>query len=328
MALKDTFGRNITYLRLSVTDRCDFRCVYCMAEEMTFLPRAQLLTLEEMTTIARCFTELGVNKIRITGGEPLIRNGIATLFQQLGQLPLLDELTLTTNGSHLVQHAQTLRDAGVNRINISLDSLDADRFKALTRTGDLNKVLEGIEAARRAGFERIKLNSVVLKNRNADEVLDLVNFALEKKLDISFIEEMPLGSITEHNRAEEFCSSEELRELIGQRYHLEPSAATTAGPSRYWTTPGSDSRIGFISPHSHNFCGDCNRVRLSAEGKLLLCLGNDEAANLKSVLREHPGDHDKVKEAIMQAMTYKPERHHFDLDDEPQIVRFMNATGG
>lgn len=328
MPLTDTFGRNITYLRMSVTDRCDFRCVYCMAEEMTFLPRAQLLTLEEMATIAQCFTELGVNKIRITGGEPLIRKGITTLFQQLGQLPLLEELTLTTNGSHLTRYAQALRDAGVRRINISLDSLQAPRFKALTRTGNLDTVLEGIEAARRAGFERIKLNSVVLKNRNADEVLELVDFALNKRLDISFIEEMPLGSISEHDRAEEYCSSEELRELISQRYPLQPSMIATAGPSRYWTTSGVDSRIGFISPHSHNFCGDCNRVRLSAEGKLLLCLGNDEAADLKSVLRRHPGDRDRVKEAIVKAMTYKPERHHFDLNDAPQVVRFMNATGG
>ncbi len=328
MPLTDTFGRNITYLRMSVTDRCDFRCVYCMAEEMTFLPRAQLLTLEEMATIAQCFTELGINKIRITGGEPLIRKGITTLFQQLGQLPLLEELTLTTNGSHLTRYAQALRDAGVRRINISLDSLQAPRFKALTRTGNLDTVLAGIEAARRAAFERIKLNSVVLKNRNADEVLDLVDFALHKGLDISFIEEMPLGSITDHDRAEEFCSSEELRDLVARRYPLQPSDISTAGPSRYWTTSGADSRIGFISPHSHNFCGDCNRVRLSAEGKLLLCLGNDEAADLKSVLRHYPGDRDRVKEAIVKAMTYKPERHHFDLDDDPQIVRFMNATGG
>lgn len=328
MALVDTFGRNITYLRLSVTDRCDFRCVYCMAEEMTFLPRAQLLTLEEMTTIAHCFTELGVRKIRITGGEPLIRRDVIKLFEQLGQLPLLDELTLTTNGSHLRKLAPELRDAGVKRINISLDTLQPARFKELTRTGDLTKVLDGIEAARGAGFERIKLNSVVMKNRNADEVMDLVNFALEKQLDISFIEEMPLGAISEHDRQEEFCSSEELRQRIGEHYALEATEIHSAGPSRYWKTPGSDSRIGFISPHSENFCGSCNRVRLSAEGKLLLCLGNDDAADLKAVLRKYPGDSDKVKDAIVNAMNYKPERHFFDLDDEPQIVRFMNATGG
>jgi len=328
MALVDTFGRNITYLRLSVTDRCDFRCVYCMAEEMTFLPRAQLLTLEEMATIAHCFTELGVRKIRITGGEPLIRRDVIKLFQQLGQLPLLDELTLTTNGSHLRQLAPELRRAGVKRINISLDTLQPARFKELTRTGDLNRVLDGIEAAREAGFDRIKLNSVVMKNRNADEVMDLVNFALEKQLDISFIEEMPLGAISEHDRQEEFCSSAALRQIIGDHYALAATESHGAGPSRYWKTPGSDSRIGFISPHSENFCGSCNRVRLSAEGKLLLCLGNDDAADLKAVLRQHPGDIDKVKDAIVNAMNYKPERHFFDLDDEPQIVRFMNATGG
>ena len=328
MALVDNFGREVTYLRLSVTDRCDFRCVYCMAEEMTFLPRAQLLTLEEMATIAQCFTELGVRKIRLTGGEPLIRRDVITLFRQLGQLPLLDELTLTTNGAHLVQHAKDLRSAGVNRINISLDSLQPARFKALTRTGDLHTVLQGIDAALAAGFERIKLNSVVLKNRNADEVVDLVNFALEKQLDISFIEEMPLGYITEHDRGEEFCSSEELRALIAAQHKLTPSESHSAGPSRYWTTPGSDSRIGFISPHSDNFCSSCNRVRLSAEGRLLLCLGNEDAADLKSILRRHPGDLDRVKAAIVAAMGQKPERHHFQLDDEPQIVRFMNATGG
>lgn len=250
------------------------------------------------------------------------------LFQQLGQLPLLDELTLTTNGSHLTQYAQKLHSAGVKRVNISLDSLHARRFKELTRTGHLQTVLEGIETARQAGFERIKLNCVVLKNRNADEVLDLVNFALEKQLDISFIEEMPLGSISEHDRSEEFYSSEELRQRIIQRYPLQPTQSHSAGPSRYWRTPGSDSRIGFISPHSENFCGSCNRVRLSVEGKLLLCLGNENSADLKTVLRSYPGDLDRVKETIMEAMSHKPEHHHFELNDEPQIIRFMNTTGG
>lgn len=299
-----------------------------MSEEMTFLPRAQLLSLEEMTTVARCFTELGVNKIRITGGEPLIRSGVISLFRALGKLPLLDELTLTTNGSHLGQHAQDLRDAGVKRVNISLDSLQPGRFKALTRTGDLSRVLKGINAAKQAGFERIKLNTVVLRNRNADEVVDLVRFALQHELDISFIEEMPLGNISEHNREQEFCSSEELREIIGQTLPLQATTLRSNGPSRYWTTPGHDTRIGFISPHSENFCSSCNRVRLSAEGQLLLCLGNEDALDLKKILRAHPGDRDRVKDAIVKAISFKPERHHFQLDDEPQIVRFMNATGG
>ncbi|MBB3167696.1 GTP 3',8-cyclase MoaA [Simiduia aestuariiviva] len=325
--LIDRFNRTIDYIRLSVTDRCDFRCVYCMSEDMTFMPRAQVLTLEELAEVGAAFVELGVKKIRITGGEPLIRRNVMQLFRTLGQLPL-QELTLTTNGSHLAQHANALKAAGVKRINISLDTLDADKFKALTRTGDLNQVLDGIHAARAAGFERIKLNAVVLKNRNADEVPTLVRFALEHQLDISFIEEMPLGAITEHSRALEFCSSAELRDQLQTVFTLEPLDNESAGPSRYWQVPGSTSRIGFISPHSENFCASCNRVRVSAEGKLLLCLGNDHAADLRHLLRAHPGDREILKQAIVNAMQLKPEKHHFTHDDTPQIVRFMNATGG
>ncbi len=328
MSLIDPFQRTVNYLRISVTDRCDFRCVYCMTEKMTFLPRSQLLTLEEMAEIGAAFAELGVKKIRITGGEPLVRRNVLSLFQSLGKIESLEELTLTTNGSHLPQYAQQLRDAGLARINISLDSLKADRFKALTRVGELSQVLAGIEAAKAAGFERIKLNSVVLKNRNADEVQDLVNFALEKQLDISFIEEMPLGSIVEHDRSVEFCSSQELRDLIGQHHTLEPIADNTGGPSKYWTVPGHQSRIGFISPHSENFCSTCNRVRLTAEGRLLLCLGNEHSVDLKAVVRRHPGNRDKLQQAIVEAIKIKPERHYFSHDEEPQIVRLMNMTGG
>lgn len=328
MSLIDPFQRHVNYLRISVTDRCDFRCVYCMTEKMTFLPRSQLLTLEEINEIGAAFVELGVKKIRITGGEPLVRRDVLKVFQSLGQLSALDELTLTTNGSHLVQYAQALRDAGVARINISLDSLNPDRFRALTRVGELKQVLAGIKAAQQAGFERIKLNAVVLKNRNADEVIDLVNFALDNQLDISFIEEMPLGSIVEHDRAMEFCSSQELRGIIGQHYTLQAIADKTGGPSRYWQIPGQRSRIGFISPHSENFCSTCNRVRLTAEGRLLLCLGNEHSVDLKAVVRAHPGDRDKLKAAIVDAVKIKPERHYFELDDEPQIVRMMNMTGG
>ncbi len=327
-ALTDGFGRQITYLRLSVTDRCDFRCVYCMAEEMTFLPRAQLLSLEEMALVGQAFSELGVTSIRITGGEPLVRRNVIQLFDSLGQLPQLQELTLTTNGSQLSHQAQALRQAGVKRLNISLDSLKPERFKALTRTGDLKQVLAGIEAAQQVGFERIKLNSVILKHRNADEVVDLVGFALEKQLDISFIEEMPLGHIDEHQRSEEFYSSDKLRKMIGQHYMLMPSNAASAGPSRYWQIAGSDSRIGFISPHSDNFCSSCNRVRVTAEGKLLLCLGNENSVDLKAVIRRYPGDSERLKQTIIDAMQVKPQQHHFDLDDSPQIIRFMNSTGG
>lgn len=326
--LIDRFNRQVTYVRLSVTDRCDFRCVYCMAEEMTFVPRAQVLSLEELALVARAFVELGVSKIRLTGGEPLVRHGVMSLVDEVGALPGLEDFTLTTNGASLDKFATGLRQAGMHRLNISLDSLNPQRFKQLTRTGDLAKVLAGIDAAINAGFERIKLNAVILKGRNEDEVLDLVDFAREKKIDISFIEEMPLGMINEHNRALSFCSSEELREQISQRYALIATDEHTGGPSRYYRMADSDSRIGFISPHSNNFCHLCNRVRVTAEGRLLLCLGNEHSVDLRAVLRQHPGQLQAVKQAIVDAMALKPEKHHFDLDEEPQIVRFMNMTGG
>lgn len=329
MKLTDAFGRDITYLRLSVTDRCDFRCVYCMAEDMVFLPRAQVLTLEECAEIAAAFAELGVRKIRITGGEPLLRNGVTTLFDQLGQIATLDELTLTTNGSRLQQFAPQLAAAGVKRINVSLDTLDAEQFTQLTRFGQLSAVLDGIQAAKAAGIDRIKLNAVILKQRNLDQVVPLVEFALAQQLDISFIEEMPLGQITEHGRRDEFCSSAELRQLISQHYSLQPSLHHTGGPSRYWSIANSHSRIGFISPHSDNFCSSCNRVRVTAEGKLLLCLGNEHSVDLKAILRRYPGDRQRLKHTIIEAISRKPERHYFEQQQEqPQILRFMNATGG
>jgi len=326
--LIDGFGRKITYVRMSVTDRCDFRCVYCMSEDMTFLPRQQVLSLEEIRCIARAFTEMGVNKIRLTGGEPLVRKDVIQLFDGIGALDGLKQFCLTTNGSQLRRYAEHLKASGVNRINISLDSLRDDRFKALTRTGRLHQVLDGIDAAKEAGFERIKLNAVVLKGRNDDEVLDLVNFAREKEIDISFIEEMPLGSITSHDRGETYCSSDDVRNLIEQQYALIPTAENSGGPSRYWRMSDSESRIGFISPHSHNFCGDCNRVRVTVEGRLLLCLGNENSVDLKAILRRYPGDVERLKETIINAMQYKPEQHHFEPDGDVQIVRFMNMTGG
>jgi GTP 3',8-cyclase len=327
-ALVDGFGRTVRYLRISVTDRCDFRCVYCMAEEMTFLPRAQLLTLEEIAALSQAFVELGVEKIRLTGGEPLVRQGVLTLVQKLGDLEGLRELAMTTNGSGLVKHAEALRLAGLDRLNISLDSLKPERFKALTRTGDLSQVVAGIRAARRAGFQSIKLNAVLLKGRNDDEILDLVNFARNEEVDISFIEEMPLGAISEHNRGETFLSTDMVRENIENHYQLLPTTETTLGPSRYYRMGGSQSRIGFISPHSHNFCADCNRVRVTAEGRLLLCLGNEHSVDLRAVMRRYPGDTQRLKTSILAAMEKKPERHHFTTDGDVQIVRFMNATGG
>ncbi|RTE65068.1 GTP 3',8-cyclase MoaA [Amphritea opalescens] len=325
--LVDRFGRRVEYIRLSVTDRCDFRCVYCMAEEMEFLPRSEVLSLEELYFVAQAFVDLGVNKIRLTGGEPLVRRGILSLVEKLGQLPA--ELLITTNGSQLAGMAADLKRLGVDRLNISLDSLQDDKFKRLTRTGRLHQVLAGIDAAVAAGFKRIKLNAVVLKGRNDDEVLDLISFARDKGVDITFIEEMPLGAITEHDRAEAYCSSDELLALIKPAYPLIDCTEKTGGPSRYYRMADSDSRVGFISPHSHNFCSECNRVRMTVEGRLLLCLGNEHSMDLRQVIREHPGDIERLKQHLIQAMDLKPEQHHFDLDDDaPQIVRFMNMTGG
>jgi len=326
--LIDDFGRRVRYVRISVTDRCDFRCVYCMSEEMTFLPRAQVLTLEELALVARAFVEMGVEKVRLTGGEPLVRRDIDTLVEQVGALPGLRDFAMTTNGAGLGKHAERLRQAGLKRLNISLDSLDPERFRALTRTGDLDRVIDGIRAARTAGFERIKLNAVILKGRNDDEVLDLVDFARDEGLDISFIEEMPLGDVSDHRRDETYCSSDEVQALIEARYPLLPTTETTLGPSRYFRMADSESRVGFISPHSHNFCSTCNRVRVTVEGRLLLCLGNEHSVDLRAVLRRHPGDIDALKRAIVAAMPLKPERHHFTTDGDVQVVRFMNMTGG
>ena len=326
-ALVDKFGRKVEYVRLSVTDRCDFRCVYCMAEEMTFLPRKEILSLEELYRVAKVFVELGVKKIRLTGGEPLVRRDILKLVQQLGQLPGLDQLVMTTNGARLDTMAQPLQAAGVKRINISLDSLDPDKFRQLTRTGELQKVLQGIDAAKEAGFQNVKLNAVILKGRNDDEVLPLVNYARKREVDLTFIEEMPLGAISEHVRGECFMPSHEICEIIGREHRLLPSLHKSGGPARYFEFEDSPVRIGFISPHSHNFCGECNRVRVTVEGRLLLCLGNEHSADLRDVLRNSDDD-EVLKRAIIQAMDLKPERHHFNLDEEPQIVRFMNMTGG
>ena len=327
-SLIDNFGRKVSYLRLSVTDRCDFRCIYCMGEDMTFVPRAQILSLEELAQVAQAFTELGVTKIRVTGGEPLIRRNLLTLLTRLSSLPGLNELCLTTNGSRLREYAKPLVDAGVARINVSLDSLRPERFKTLTRHGDLATVLAGIRAAQKAGFQRIKLNSVLMQHYNVDEFLDLVRFALDNNLDISFIEEMPLGHVTSHARADEFISSHLLREQLQNHFHLHPVSIDNGGPSRYWEAQGYSSRIGFISPHSENFCGSCNRVRVTAEGRLLLCLGNEHGVDLRAIVRNHPGDKQRLRAAIVQSMSIKPEKHHFDLQGAPQILRFMNSTGG
>lgn len=329
LKLIDKFGRHIDYVRLSVTDRCDFRCVYCMAEEMTFLPRDQVLSLEEIYEVGAAFARLGVNKLRLTGGEPLVRKGILSLIQRLGKLDV--ELVITTNGSQLPTMADDLVAAGVKRINISLDTLNSERFKELTRKDKFDQVIAGIDAACKAGFKRIKLNAVILKGRNDDEVLDLVDFARDRGLDISFIEEMPLGVISEHDREEAYCSSDEVRAIIHARYPLTKTEEQTAGPSTYYRMVDSDSRIGFISPHSHNFCSECNRVRVTVEGRLLLCLGNEHSMDLRELLRSEPDEEKRaamLEKALIDSMDLKPEKHHFDLANEPQILRFMNATGG
>jgi cyclic pyranopterin phosphate synthase len=326
--LRDRFGRHINYLRISVTDRCDLRCVYCMNETTRFLPRSQLLTLEEVARIGKAFADLGVSKIRITGGEPLVRKNVLHVFRELGQHPGIRDLTLTSNGTRLPHFARDLKSAGVTRINISLDTLRPDRFRAITRVGDLSRTLAGIEAARDAGIGRIKLNSVILKHRNHDEVADLVAFAVQHDMDISFIEEMPLGVIGDHDRAEAFYSSDAILADLQSNFTLQASGESTGGPSRYYRIPGSRTRVGFISPHSHNFCSQCNRVRLTAEGRLLLCLGQEHSVDLRRVVRAYPLDDTPLHDAIRHAMIIKPEGHDFDLRSQPVIFRHMNVTGG
>lgn len=324
--LVDRFGRRISYLRLSVTDRCDFRCVYCMNEQMQFLPRQEILSLEELLAIARAFVSLGVVKIRLTGGEPTVRHNLLWLVERIAALPGLEELALSTNGARLQTMAVPLAQAGVHSINISLDSLKSDRFGELTRTGRLDDVLSGISAARTAGFRRIKLNAVVMRGRNDDEIDALAAFARAVECDLSFIEEMPLGVIGEHDRAAAFVASDEILARLKTTYPLVQSVESTGGPSRYYRYPDHTSRVGFISPHSHNFCETCNRVRVTVEGRLLLCLGNEHSVDLRRILREE-GEAALIP-AIQAAMAIKPERHHFDLEEPVQIVRFMNMTGG
>jgi cyclic pyranopterin phosphate synthase len=276
--------------------------------------------------VASVFVGLGVSKLRITGGEPLVRKDAMWLVNKLGALPGLDNLVITTNGSQLDRFAQPLRDAGVKRINISLDTLQADRFKKVTRIGELQKVLNGIKAARAAGFKRTKLNAVMMRGTNDDEFVDLVQFAVDNELDISFIEEMPLGEIQGRNNT--YISSEETRQLLAPRFELIPSTENSGGPARYWRIPGSESRIGFISPHSHNFCDTCNRVRITAKGELYPCLGQNDAVNLLQVLRSDNSE-EGLRQAIIDSMGIKPFGHDFSQQmDAPHVVRFMSMTGG
>jgi cyclic pyranopterin phosphate synthase len=326
--LVDKYGRHITYIRLSITDRCDFRCTYCMAEEMTFLPREQVLSLEECLRIVKVFVSLGVTKVRITGGEPLVRKNALWLIQELGKLEGLKELVMTTNGSQLERFAVPLKDAGLKRVNVSVDSLRPERFKAMTRVGDLHKVLRGIAAAKAAGFKPIKLNTVMVRGVNDDEFADLAQFAVDNEHDISFIEEMPLGEV-DHSRASTYYSSDDALMELKKRFTLVPSAETTGGPARYWRIPGTQTKVGFISPHSHNFCDSCNRVRISCKGELFPCLGQNDMLDLMPALRTHPNDDQPLRQAIVDSMGIKPKGHDFNLFlKKPKVMRFMSLTGG
>ena len=278
----------------------------------------------------RAFCELGVEKVRLTGGEPLVRRNVDWLLEQVGNLKrttALKELTITTNGSQLTKYAESMVSSGVDRINISLDSLNPQRFRELTRTGDLNTVLAGIESAKQAGFKRIKLNAVIMKGRNDDEVIDLAHFAIDNDLDISYIEEMPLGQVS-HQRQESFYSSDEALAELKTAFNLQHSLTNTGGPSRYYQVADTNSKVGFISPHSHNFCDTCNRVRVTTEGRLLLCLGQEHSVDLREIIRQYPDDIERLKQAIIDSMAIKPEGHEFAIQQQPVIFRHMSVTGG
>ena len=322
--LQDPFKRKINYLRLSVTDRCDFRCQYCMSEDIEFMPKHQMLTIEEINRLANIFINLGVEKIRLTGGEPLVRRGVDELINRLSLNRKLKELTLTTNGSQLDQKIDVLKQSKIKRINVSLDSLCSENFKKITRIGNLNQVLANLDAIKY--HFQIKLNTVLMKNINDHEIIDLVSYAKEQNFDISFIEQMPLGEIG-YDRSASFIKSNEARKIIEKKYILEENNKITGGPAVYWKIKGSNSFVGFISPHSHNFCDSCNRVRVSADGYLHLCLGHDEKVNLIEPLRAHDTDH-AVARLIIDSLSSKPKSHEFNLENKTNVIRFMSHTGG
>ena len=329
--LVDPFGRSITYLRVSVTDRCDFRCVYCMAEDMTFLPRKDLLTLEELDRLCSAFVRRGVRKLRITGGEPLVRRDIMTLFRNLSRhlaSGALEELTLTTNGSQLAKYAAELADCGVRRVNVSIDTLDADKFRAITRRGDLATVLKGVDAARAAGMQ-VKINAVALKGVNEDEVERMVDWAHAGGMDMTFIEVMPLGDI-EPARFDQYWPLRDLKARLAQTYALEDIPYRTGGPARYVRAKETGGRIGFITPLTHNFCESCNRVRVTCTGTLYMCLGQEDAADLRAPLRASESD-EPLDAAIAAAIARKPKGHDFIIDRDtsrPAVGRHMSVTGG
>ncbi|CAH2605551.1 GTP 3',8-cyclase (plasmid) [Rhodovastum atsumiense] len=328
--MRDSFGRSVTYLRVSVTDRCDFRCVYCMAEEMTFLPRANLLSLEEMERLCTAFINLGTRKIRITGGEPLVRRGVMTLFDGLGARigTGLDELTLTTNASQLARHAEALRAAGVRRVNVSLDTLDPQLFTRLTRRGRIERVLEGIFAARAAGLA-VKINTVALKDVNEDTIGDLLTWCGRFGFDLCLIEAMPLGE-TGADRIDQYVPLSLVQARLNRHWTLTESAYRTGGPARYYNVAETGQRIGFITPMTHNFCESCNRVRLTCTGTLFLCLGQEDSVDLRQVLRDGASDAE-LAAAIEAAIARKPKGHDFVVDRPhaaPALGRHMSVTGG
>lgn len=321
----DGFGRRIDYVRLSLTDRCDLRCRYCMAEEMVFLPRNDVLTLEEIADLARRFVARGVTRIRLTGGEPLARRGAVQVARDIGKLigSGLDELTMTTNATRLAEHANSLWDAGLRRINVSLDTLKPDRFRHITRTGDLTRVLDGIEAARVQGFA-VKVNMVALRGLNDDEIVPMLRWCGERGFGLSLIETMPLGQV-EDDREDRFFPLTEARARIEADYALVPSTQRTGGPARYWEVAELGVTLGLISPLTRNFCDSCNRIRVSAAGQLYMCLGHEDNVDLRAALRS--GDEAALNVAIDHALRLKPARHEFDLS-VPATARHMSVTGG
>ena len=328
--LIDSFQRKISYIRVSVTDRCDFRCVYCMSEDMEFLPKKDVLSLEELDRLCNTFIDLGVKKLRITGGEPLVRKNIMQLFSNLGNKigQGLEELTLTTNGSQLARYAKDLFDNGVKRINVSLDSLDKNKFKKITRIGDFDKVVKGIMAAKNAGL-KIKINTVALKGINDNEILDLVKWCGENKFALTFIEVMPMGEIGE-KRIDQYMPLTEVRSLIKTRYSITDDPLKTGGPAKYVHCHETNQKIGFITPLTHNFCETCNRVRITCTGKMYMCLGQEDKEDLKIPLRESENN-DLLKKVIYKAILRKPKGHDFVIErkkDDKFVPRHMNVTGG
>ncbi|MEJ2141241.1 MAG: GTP 3',8-cyclase MoaA [Gammaproteobacteria bacterium] len=323
--LLDPYGRRIDYVRLSVTDRCDLRCQYCMPEGFKdFEEPADWLTFDEIERVIRAFTELGTHRIRVTGGEPLVRKDINKLLAKLSELPGLDDLSLSTNATRLNKQAQLLKDAGVARINVSLDTLRADRFKEITH-GKLGKVIDGLMAAKQAGFHPIKVNMVVMKGINDDEVEDMVNFCLEHDFTLRFIETMPVGD-TGRSASDHFISLDEIKQRLEQRFDLVPGIVAGGGPARYMRVKDTELRIGFITPMSQHFCETCNRVRLSVDGTLYLCLGQEDKYELRPLLRQGISD-EELKQHIHKALALKPEKHEFSEKPE-KVVRFMSMTGG